>query len=148
MQRYRLRCAVFLLLTKQEAGRTYLLLQRRYQTGVLDGQYDLSCSGHLEKGETLTEAVIREAKEEIGIDLREQDLHYSSTMIANFKGTEYLFVAFQADQYRGIPMIMEPDKCDQLAWYDIKALPRELIDTRKMMVELAEQQRGYSDYGF
>ena len=45
-RRYTLRCVVFLLLTKLENNREYILLQRRFNTGILDGQFDVSCSGH------------------------------------------------------------------------------------------------------
>lgn len=89
-KRHTLRCAVFLILTKMEKNTKYILLQKRYHAEILSGKYDVSCSGHLEKNESVKEAMIREAKEEINIDLKKEDLHYSSTMHAQFEDAQVL----------------------------------------------------------
>lgn len=65
-RRYTLRCAALLLLTKIENNKEHILLQRRFDTGILDEQFDVSSSEYLEKDDTLKEAIIREAKEESG----------------------------------------------------------------------------------
>lgn len=147
-ERYTLRCAVFLILTKIIDGKEHVLLQRRYNTGILDGKYDISCSGHLEKNETLTEALIREAKEELGIVIEKGDLKYISTMHAKFSDADYLLIAFSTDRYKGIPTIMEENKCDGLKWFDINNLPDNIIDTRKTMISDYINNNGYSEYGF
>lgn len=146
--RYTLKCAVFLILTKKENEKEYVLLQRRYNTGLFDGKYDVSVSGHLEQGETLVEAMLRETKEEIGIDIKKEALNYSSTMHANFKDSEYLFIIFVSDKYLGIPSIMEPNKCDELQWFDINDLPKDIIETRKIMIDNYLNNKIYSEYGF
>lgn len=61
-ERYETKVAVFLILTRKVNGQTEILLQRRCNTGYMDGQYDMACSGHLEKGESLSRALAREAK--------------------------------------------------------------------------------------
>lgn len=148
-ERYTLRCAVFLILTKIENNKEYILLQRRYQTGILDGQFDVSCSGHLEKDETLKEAMVRETKEEIGITIKQEDLKYSSTIHAKFSDAEYLLIAFHATKYEGIPSIMEQDKCNELTWFDIDSLPyQEIADTRRIMIENYKHGNLYTEYGF
>ena len=147
-ERHKVRCAVFLMITKYENDTEYILLQRRFNTGILDGQYDVSCSGHLEKGETLMEAMIRETKEEIGVVVKREDLKYSSTIHANFSDAEYILVAFTTSTYSGIPTIMEPDKCDALKWFDINNLPKMLADTIKIMINNYKNNNLYSEYGF
>ncbi len=52
-----------------------VLLGRRCHTGFEDGKYILP-SGHVELDENFTGAIIREAKEEIGIDLKFEDLEF------------------------------------------------------------------------
>lgn len=147
-ERYTLRCAVFLILTKIENGKEYILLQRRFNTGILDGKYDVSCSGHLEKGETVAEAMIRETKEEIGITINKDDLKYSSTIHAKFDDSEYLLISFSSNKFIGNPKIMEIDKCDDLKWFYINDLPENIADTRKLMIDNYKNNNNYSEYGF
>lgn len=147
-ERYMLKGAVFLILTKIENGREYILLQKRCNTGLLDGQYDVSASGHLEENETLKEAIMRETKEEIGITIDKDNLNYCSTMHATFREGEYVLVIFSADKYKGVPTIMEPNKCSELEWFSIDELPPEIADTRKIMIESYKNNTNYIEYGF
>ena len=62
-QRYETKVAVFLVLTRMVDGKKQVLLQKRCNTGYMDGKYDMACSGHLEEGETLAMSVVREARE-------------------------------------------------------------------------------------
>ena len=64
-----------------------VLLLKRYNTGYEDGKYSLP-GGHVEKGEEVTKAAIREAKEEIGIEIEPDDL---SVIIDRIKAL-YLYV--------------------------------------------------------
>ena len=59
--------AAIVMLLKDDGGATKVLLQRRQNTGFMDGKWDLSCSGHVEHGESISEAAAREAKEELGV---------------------------------------------------------------------------------
>lgn len=70
-ERYQSKVAVFLVLMRELNGNTQVLLQERCNTGYMDGKYDTACSGHLEKFESLSMALCREAKEEIGITINE-----------------------------------------------------------------------------
>ena len=146
--RYSIFCAVFLILTKKEENTTQILLQKRQNTGILDGLYDVACSGHLEAGETLKNAMVREAKEEIGITINEKDLNLITTIHTNFDGVEYLLITFDTDNYTGTPKIMEPEKCSDLSWFDINNLPKNIADTRKIMIEDYLNKKNYDEYGF
>lgn len=61
--------ASYLILMKDNK----ILLQRRFNTDYKDGEYGIP-SGHVEKNESFTKALIREMKEEIGIILKPKDL--------------------------------------------------------------------------
>ena len=67
--------AVHLLLV--EGGR--ILLLRRFNTGYEDGNYSL-LAGHIGGGEELKAAMIREAREEAGIEISASDLSVVGVM--------------------------------------------------------------------
>src|SRR3989338_4980939 len=56
-----------------------ILLSRRFNTGYEDGKFSL-IAGHVEEGETFTQCLVREAKEEAGILLFPQDLEVAHVM--------------------------------------------------------------------
>jgi mutator protein MutT len=57
-------------------GGSEILLHRRKNTGYYDGKWDFAASGHVDFGETATMAVVRECKEELGIDVQMRDLAF------------------------------------------------------------------------
>lgn len=57
-----------------------ILLSRRFNTGFMDGMYSFP-AGHLRDDyETLIEAVVREAREEIGVEIDVADLELVHVM--------------------------------------------------------------------
>ena len=62
--RHKIIPATYVILRRGEE----ILMQRRLNTGYEDGNYGF-VSGHVEKGETYRNAIIREAREEAGIIL-------------------------------------------------------------------------------
>lgn len=65
-QRFTAPVTIHLFLVKDDS----ILLFRRYNTGYEDGNYSV-VAGHLDGGETVKEAAVREAKEETGVDITE-----------------------------------------------------------------------------
>jgi len=68
-KRFKVIPTVYLLLINDNK----IVLSRRYNTGFHDGEYSFP-AGHLEGNETLTQAMVREAKEEIGVEISPEDL--------------------------------------------------------------------------
>jgi 8-oxo-dGTP diphosphatase len=93
-----------------------VLLAERSGTGYADGAFNLP-SGKLEPGEDVVAAVIREAREEIGVHI-ERDavravhvMHHRSP-----EGQTRVGWFFTADRYEGEPYNAEPHKCAGLLW--------------------------------
>lgn len=110
-----------------------VLLMKRCNTGYMDGMYSL-VGGHVEENESLKEAVVRETKEELGIDINEDDLKYVC-IIRKIKADDYINTFFITDKYLGNPKIMEEDKCDDIKWFDINNLPKNMIPADKRAIE-------------
>lgn len=145
-ERYTSKVVVFLILTRIQNGKKEVLLQERCNTGYMDGKYDVAVSGHLENGETLTQALVREAKEEISIDIEEKDLELVS-VIHPFQ-ENYLNIFFTTKKYNGIPKIMEPEKCNDLNWFDINNLPENTIERIKNVFKNIQSNILYDDGDF
>ena len=142
-ERYVVKVALFLIITRNAENGTEILLQERCNTGYMDGKYDMACSGHLEKGESFTQALVREAKEEIGIDIKEEDLEFVHLYYPYEE--EYVNVFFKANKYEGVPTIKESDKCDSLKWFNIKDLPDNIIPKHKNVIECMDKKVMYDD---
>ncbi len=98
-----------------------ILLIRRFNTGFRDGEYSVP-AGHLDGGESVVEAGIREGKEEVGLDLDANDLTFS-TVMHRIEDDERVDFFFQVHKWDGEPFNAEPEKCDDLRWFPIDALP-------------------------
>ncbi|MFD5786404.1 trifunctional class I SAM-dependent methyltransferase/NUDIX hydrolase/VOC family protein [Streptomyces sp. NPDC087866] len=105
-----------------------VLLARRAGTGYADGLLHAP-SGHVEDGEDVRQALIREAAEEIGLDLGPEELRVALVMQHRGPGgnprTGWFFEAAY-DRTRP-PYNREPDKCSELAWYALDALPDDMV---------------------
>lgn len=109
--------AVYVFLRKD--GHVYLM--RRANTGYMDGVYSLP-AGHVEAGESLLEAALRELEEETGVTARPDDVVMKHAMYRRCDRT-YADYYYVCDRWQGEPAIMEPDKCDDARWTNMADLP-------------------------
>lgn len=112
--------AVFIIL-RNDAGE--ILLQQRANTGYHDGYYDFACSGHVDEGESIHEAAVRELKEELNIVADPADLHLVH-INQNFMDTPYMNFTFTLNKWQGTPVIQEPHKCSDLRYFSPTKLPK------------------------
>jgi 8-oxo-dGTP pyrophosphatase MutT (NUDIX family) len=149
-QRFLTPSAVILILLKQEYGKTKVLLQKRSNTGFADGLWDLSCSGHVEHGESMTAAVIREAQEELGIRINADKLHFVTLIHKREEERDVTYYNgyFSCSDFCGVPKICEQNKCSDLQWYYIDNLPTDLINDRKWAINAYFNKIPYIEYGW
>ena len=115
--------AVYILLEKD--GK--FLIARRCNTGYQDGNYQVP-AGHVEAGELPTEAIIRETKEEVNIDLTASQLEFAhvSYRPKHDQTADRVDLFFRARTWDGEVKNMEPEKCDDLKWVSMKELPKNM----------------------
>lgn len=139
--KYRVRSAAYIIVRKGNE----VLLSLRKNTGYMDGQYGL-VQGHLESGETIQQAAIREAAEETSIVLTTDQLKfvYLIHRVSNDPIYTYLDVFFEVREWEGEFTNMEPEKCGGFEWFDISHLPENTVPYIKTILESYESGQNFS----
>jgi ADP-ribose pyrophosphatase YjhB (NUDIX family) len=102
-----------------------VLMMRRQGTGFCDGMYSVP-AGHVMQEESIFEAAAREAGEEVGLEVSPATLFVVGVM--HRRSTEARIDFFiKAERWAGEPRNMEPDKCDEVAWFPKSSLPDDTI---------------------
>ena len=124
-----------------------VLLQRRYNTGYEDGKYSM-IAGHVEEGETFTQAIIREAREEAGAELIQEHLDVAHVMHRKSHDSERVDTFFVAKEWQGEIENKESHKCDDLSWFDLDELPENTIPYIRQAIDCIRKSQFYSEYGW
>jgi len=140
--RFKLVSAVHLFLVR---GKRVLLL-RRYNTGYQDGNYSV-VAGHLNGGEPIKAAAIREAREEVGVDLAFRDLDVVGVM-HRLSDDERVDFFLATSRWSGQVTNAEPDKCDRLAWFDMDELPHNVIPYVRRALENYREGCWFDSFGW
>lgn len=152
-KRFHLVPAVYLFFIKDNKA----LLLKRKNTGYKDGFYSVP-AGHLDGGETVTEAAIREAKEEVDVDIEKQDMQFAHVMHRVDPDVPYIadnetihervdfFLVVK--KWAGELKNAEPDKCEEIKWCDLDNLPAEVIPYIKDALRAVDKKDYYSEFGW
>ncbi len=113
----------------------------------MDGFYGVP-AGHLDGWETARQGCAREIKEEIGIDIKPNDLEVVHVMHRKAEKDERIDFFMTAKTYSGQIINLEPHKCDDLSWFDLDALPENIIDYVKIAIQNYKNGITYSEFGY
>lgn len=142
-ERFKPYASAYLVLVNDEK----ILLLRRYNTGYQDGNYSL-VSGHFEGGETAAQCIAREALEESGITIEVNDLKVVSVIHRLSTDREYFDVFVNTNKWSGEIINMEPNKCDELKWFELNNLPDNIVPEVKMALNNINNDIHYSEIGW
>ena len=123
-----------------------ILLSRRFQTGYEDGKLSVP-AGHVEDGETITAALIREMQEEVGITLTHSQFILSHIMHRKSDDIRIDFF-FRVILWKGKFKNMEPHKCNELLWTPIDTLPKDTIPYISQAILNLKNNILYSEFGW
>lgn len=91
--------------------------------------------GHLEYGESPEQAAMREAKEELNVDVKNPRVIGLTNDINAGEGKHYITIFVEADYAGGEPKINEPDRTSEIMWSAPGELPQPLFVPLKNFVE-------------
>jgi 8-oxo-dGTP pyrophosphatase MutT (NUDIX family) len=127
-----------------------ILMIYREHTKVYQNAYALP-AGKVEKGESLKQNIIREAKEEIGITLHPDDVTLAVTLWAKYKNEagdaiEDVGFFFKASRYEGEVINAEPHKHGHVKWVVLSDLPENTLPFTRVALEAYREGKEYVEY--
>jgi len=124
-----------------------LLLLRKNITS--DGLYSV-VAGHLDGGETITQALVREAKEETGVDITPNDVEVKTVCHSYSSHNNREFIQFFAicRKWTGELINNEPDKCGELKFFPINNLPKNMVPYVRDGIEKTLAGINFYEYGW
>jgi 8-oxo-dGTP pyrophosphatase MutT (NUDIX family) len=115
-----------------------VLLQLRRGTGYRDGHW-ATLAGHVDPGESVQAAAVREAEEEAGVRIAVDDLVPLTALHRYAPGgpavEQRIDLFFTAHRWTGEPTRREPDKAESMAWFDLDALPDPVVPHERDVLE-------------
>ena len=118
------------MLVWRDDGQRLLLLERS-GTGLMDGRFSLP-GGHIQPGETLVQAAIREVREETDLEIKEIE---PACVLPYSGGINFIFTS---RFWEGVVRNCEPEKCSQLGWFERNQPPEKTVPWLEKALELYE----------
>ncbi len=127
MQRFRVVPAAYVVFRRGDE----VLLQLRRHTGYMDEHWAMAAAGHVEAGESVVEAAMREAHEELGVRVQPADLRGLTGMHRTHRNgrpiDERVDWFFECRLWTGDPALQEREKAADLRWFALDALPDPVV---------------------
>lgn len=140
--RQKCRLAVHLILQRNDE----VLLSCRSNTGYEDGNFSVP-AGNVDGRETAIEAMVREAKEEVGLVIQPASLQLAHVMHRTAEADVWICMFFLCEwrTEMGEPYNAEPEKCSQLLWSYVPALPSNVVPYVRMALLNSANGEIYSE---
>ena len=115
---------------RENGERTEVLLQKRaLNKDSFPGRYDTSSAGHIQAGDEPLESAIRELAEELGIQVKPDELHFAGTFPIQyekefhgkmFKDNEIAFVYVYNKKVDIDNLTIQKEELDSVEWFDLE----------------------------
>ncbi len=142
---FRLPVVVMIIIRQQDS----VLLAKRANTGFKDGYFALPGGKH-DGHETLTQGVIREAQEELGIVCTPEDVQFRCLIHAKLDDPlmELMYVVFEIMHFDGRMINNEPHKCSEIQFFPVDQLPEKMTEVSRRCIENTIAGIGFDEVGW
>ena len=106
-----------------------VLLMKRSKNSKNQALWWSQPGGAVDFNEKAIAATKREIKEELGIDINIWAAAPHIDHVLRKEKQHWVAIPFLAKIRKGIPKIMESEKCDEIKWFSLKKLPKKLSQT-------------------
>lgn len=117
--------AAFVILEREDGK---ILFLRRHETGYMDGHLQMP-SGHIEAHELPSAGALRETLEEVGVAIKPENLELAHISYRAKVGehVDRVDFFFRTKIWAGEPVNAEPNRCSELVWASLDALPEDVV---------------------
>lgn len=137
------------LLRERDGAREVLLQLRGKGSRAGAGTWDATAAGHLEEGESLIQCAQRELVEEAGASFDEGDIEFLTCI---HRLTEdvgpYFNIHLFLRNWSGEPRVCEFEKAEELRWFALDDLPKNLFADRAAALHNYVNKIPYSESGW
>jgi len=121
------------------------LLLKRSGTGFMDGYWAL-VGGKCDKGESITESALRESCEEVGVQLRADQVTFAHVMHRpDVDKHDWIIFYFVVDAWEGELINNEPKKHSEMAWFALDTLPEMMVVSHRKALEYIAHNSLFSE---
>ena len=119
----------------------------RNNTTKNNNKYGL-IGGRNEANETAQACAIREVYEEVGIELKPENLRLVHVIHSKENNEETIGFYFLIESWEGEPYNKASDKHERIEWIDVHNLPNNMISRNRQALELFQKNKVYSEHGW
>ncbi len=131
-----------------QKGTKICLMKRSKNVAFYPDFYAFS-GGLINHNEHVIDAAVREAYEELGLHIKPEDLTVVHSMyIKAATGDNHIVFFMKTEHFSGEARVMEPKKCDEVAWFSLDTLPHNLVPMHKQVLEMIKKNIAFSEYGW
>jgi 8-oxo-dGTP diphosphatase len=119
----------------------------RTNTGWMDDWYSVPAGG-VEAGETLRAAAVREAREEVGVEMLEQDVQLALTLHCKIEHQSWLGHFFVVNSWRGEPRALELEKHSHCCWSLLEDINTQVVPYVRLALEALLRDENHLEFGW
>lgn len=101
--------------------------------------------GRIEKEEFAKASLVREAKEEAGIEIDAKNLQLAHVLHKKDSQNMRIILYFKTEKWEGDPQNLEPEKFKKVKWHKLDALPKGLSRTARHVLKMYRTGYMYSE---